>query len=107
MPSIRRSIATSRGNSRRASGSPPVSRTSVIPEPREDPDQALDLLEAEQVGAVEPVHPLGRHAVATAEVAAVGDRDPQVGDRPPVGVEERLHPTEDTRGRDQPSAPGL
>ena len=31
MPSIARTIATSRGKSRRASGSPPVSRTSVIP----------------------------------------------------------------------------
>ena len=31
MPSMRRSIETSFGNSRRASGSPPVSRTSVIP----------------------------------------------------------------------------
>ena len=33
--------------------------------------------------AVEPGQPLGRHAVLAAEVAAVGDRHPQVGDRRP------------------------
>ena len=49
MPSIRRSIATRRGNSRRASGSPPVSRTSVTPSPASSRDQALDLLEAEEL----------------------------------------------------------
>src|SRR5204863_3063099 len=52
---------------------------------------AGDLLEAEQLAAVEeavvmPVDLLG-HAVHAAEVAAVGDRDPQVAERPAQGVE--------------------
>ena len=54
----------------------------------EDAGEALDLLEREQVLAGQPLHALGRHAVGAAEVAAVGDRDPQVTDGPPEGVDE-------------------
>ena len=60
----RRSAARRRRPSRRAA---PTSRS--ISSKRED------------LGALEPGQPLGRHAVLAAEVAAVGDRDPQVGDR--------------------------
>ena len=59
-------------------------------EPGEQRHQPLDLLEAQDLVAIEPFHPLGRHAVATAEVAAIGDRDAQVGDRPAVGVGQLL-----------------
>ena len=59
----------------------------------EDARQALDLLEREQLLPVhEPVpaaEHLLRHAVDTAEVAAVRDGDPQVADRPAEGVERR------------------
>jgi hypothetical protein len=69
-------------------------------EPGERPDEPLDLLEAENFRTVEPRHPLGGHAVATAEVAPVGDRDPQIGDRPVVRVAKRVrrfaHGAEDT-----------
>jgi hypothetical protein len=49
-------------------------------------DQPLDLLEAEELVALEPGHPLGRHAVLAAEVAAVRYGDAQVGDPAPVPV---------------------
>ena len=77
----RRASPASRGNSRRTSGSPPVRRRSVTPIAREQPHEALDLLEAEDLRALEPGQALGGHAVLAAEVAAVGDRDAQVGDR--------------------------
>ncbi len=52
---------------------------------RHDPG---DLLEAEDLLAREPRQPLGRHAVLAAEVAAIGDRHPQVADRPAMPVAE-------------------
>ena len=90
MPAIRASIATSCGKSRRTSGSPPVSRTSWTPSRDSSRDQPLDLLEGEDLVALEPRQPLGRHAVLTAEVAAVGDRDAQVADVAAVAVDEGL-----------------
>ena len=55
--------------------------------PDEDPDEAIDLLEAQQVGARQPdVLRLG-HAVEAAEVAAVGHRHAQRAQRPVEGVE--------------------
>src|SRR5262249_56859024 len=56
----------------------------------ESPDEALDLLEREQVGALEPGKAFGRHAVLAAEVAAVGDGDPEVADQAAMAVPERL-----------------
>ena len=44
----------------------------------EDPRHALDLLEREELLARQPLHPFVRHAIAAAEIAAVGDGDPQV-----------------------------
>ena len=64
------------------------------PEVDEDAGQPLDLLEAEdlrpgQEGVFLAVQ-LGRHAVGAPEVAAVGDRDAQVTQRPAHGVGERV-----------------
>jgi hypothetical protein len=57
--------------------------------------QPFDLLEGEDLGALQPGQPVGRHAVLAAEVAAIGDRDAQVRDLPAVAVVERVrtHPT--------------
>ncbi len=64
-------------------------------EPGEDACEALDLLEGQQVGAGEEgvvaAEDLLRHAVDAAEVAAVGDRDPEVPHRPPQLVGQPLH----------------
>ena len=64
------------------------------------PDEPLDLLEREQLLPVhEPVaaaEDLLRHAVDAAEVAAVGDRDPQIVQRP----------TEPVRGAGAAEGPG-
>src|SRR5207248_1256002 len=61
----------------------------------EDADDAHDLLEAQELAAVEEgvvaAEDLLRHAVDAAEVATVGDRDPQRLERPAERVEERLH----------------
>ncbi len=61
----------------------------------EDADDALDLLEAQELLAVEEgvvaAEDLLRHAVDAAEVATVGDRDPQRLERPSERVEDRLH----------------
>ena len=58
----------------------------------EDADDARELLEREQLAALEErvvaAEDLLRHAVDAAEVAAVGDRDPQVAQRPPESVPE-------------------
>ena len=56
----------------------------------EQAHQARDLLEGEDLGALEPGQPLGGHAVLAAEVAAVGDRYPQVSDLTTVSVPERF-----------------
>ena len=50
------------------------------------PGDPLDLLEGEQLGAGQPLHALGRHAVRAAVVAAVGDRDAQVAVHAPERV---------------------
>ena len=55
---------------------------------RPQPDDPRDLLVGEQLGAVQPRQTLRRHAVLTAEVAAVGDRDADVPDLAAVPVVE-------------------
>jgi CRP-like cAMP-binding protein len=70
------------------------------PHGRHHRDQVLDLLEGEDLLPLEPRHPLGRHAVLAAEVAAVGYGDAQIGDPPampvvqgfPRGHSHRQHP---------------
>ena len=49
--------------------------------------QPVELLEGEQIGLRQERHVL-RHAIDAAEVAAVGDRNPQIGDRPPERVDQ-------------------
>ena len=49
---------------------------------------ALDLVERQHVGAWQPLHSLGRHAVGTPEVAPVGDGDPQVAHGPAERVDQ-------------------
>ncbi len=57
-----------------------------------NPRQPRDFLEAEQIGvrqvAVLLVKHLARHAVAAAKVAAVGDADAQIAQRPPKRIEQ-------------------
>jgi hypothetical protein len=50
---------------------------------------ASDLLVRQEFGAGQPVHALGRHAVGAAEVAAIGDRDPQILDAPRERIDQR------------------
>ena len=52
-------------------------------------DEAADLLEAEDLRLGEPDVLLLGHAVAAAQVAAVGDRDAQAARGPPAAVERR------------------
>src|SRR6478672_9033284 len=62
---------------------------------QEQPGQTLDLLEAQQLLAAQehevvPEHLL-RHAVGAAEVAAIGDRDAQIAERPCESVGQCRH----------------
>ncbi len=50
--------------------------------------EALDLLEGQQIRAVEPAHALRGHAVAAAKAAAVGHREAQIADRAAVAVKQ-------------------
>ena len=52
-----------------------------------DPDQADDLVVGERLLGGQPVQALGRHAVAAAQVAPIGQRDAQVGRHASVAVE--------------------
>ena len=78
---------------RRSSGSPPVSRIFATPRVDEELRDARDLLEGQQLRVrqerVVGVEDVLRHAVDAAEVAAVGDRDAQVVQRPAARVGER------------------
>mgnify|MGYP003693557343 CR=1 FL=1 len=85
-PSSAASIATSRSTSRRTSGSPPVMRILLDAVRDEGAREPLDLLERRAAArAVEELvvapEDLLRHAVDAAEVAAVGDGDPEIAQR--------------------------
>ena len=98
--------STSRGRRWRTVGSPPVSRIESTPVALDhQPGQALDLLERQHLAARQPDHALLGHAVGAAEVAAVGDRDPQVLDDPPeaIGELDAVKPTSAAGGRPRPS----
>ena len=56
---------------------------------REDSDEPGDLLEVEDVLPRQPGVVLLRHAVSAAQVAPVGDREAQVPERAPEGVQQR------------------
>ena len=74
--------------SRRTSGSPPVMRSLRTPLRDEGGAEAVELLERQEVALGQEGHVLG-HAVDAAEVAAVGHRDAQIGDRAAERVDER------------------
>ena len=69
---------------RLAAGQPDL----VHPEGREDVDERLDLLEVQDVLARQPHVVRLRHAVAAAQVAPVGDREPEVPQRALMPVED-------------------
>ncbi len=54
-----------------------------------DPDQPHHLVVGERLVGRQPVESLGRHAVRAAQVAPVGERDPQVRGHAPEGVHQR------------------
>ena len=83
---------SSRGRCARTVGSPPVIRTDSNPKrSTHDPHDPGLLLVGEQLVAVEPGHALLGHAVGAAEIAAVGDREPEVGDPTSERVDQWLH----------------
>ena len=55
-------------------------------QPHEQAGQAGDFLEREHLALVQPVVLVQRHAIGAAVVAAVGDRNTQILDRPPEPV---------------------
>src|SRR6185503_14477984 len=56
----------------------------------EQPHQALDLLEAQDLLAVEPRQALGGHAVLAAEIASIRDGDAQIPDHATMAVPQWL-----------------
>ena len=56
-------------------------------------DEPIDLLELQDVLARQPDVVLLGHAVLAAQVAAIGDRQPEIGQRPLVGVENWHYPS--------------
>ena len=88
-PKCRDSRSISHMMFRRTSGSPPVSLQLAHAARDEGARQPVDLLEAQQILARQEGHGLG-HAIDAAEVAAVGDRDAQIGDMPAEGVDQGL-----------------
>ena len=67
---------------RLAAGQPDL----VDAERQEDVDERADLLEVQHVLARQPDVVVLRHAVFAAQVAAVGDRQPQVAQRPAEAI---------------------
>ncbi len=57
----------------------------------DDPNEPFDLLEGEQLATVHEFGVVGRHAVEAADIAAVGDADPQVRMHAAETVDERLY----------------
>ena len=83
---------------RLAAGQPHVADAHL----REQAHDALELLEGQDLVAVEPGQALGGHAVLAAEVAAIGDRDAHIADRAAVPVDQLLA---DHHGKPTPAAP--
>ena len=101
-----RCAATMSTRPRRTSGSPPVNRTSWMPEQAHaDVDQPDDLVVGQHGVVGQPVEALGRHAVGAAQVAAVGQRDPQVGRDPAEAVAEAQRRGSRDQSRDRRSPP--
>ena len=68
---------------RLAAGEPDLADAEALHGDRDQPD---DLVVGEHLGVGQPVEALGRHAVGAAQVAPVGQRDPQVGRHAAVRV---------------------
>ena len=83
------SRSTRQGSPLRTSGSPPVRRTERTPSPRATPATRVISSKVRRSSCSEEGQPLLGHAVDAAQVAAIGDRDPQVVVDPPVGVDQR------------------
>ena len=73
---------------RRTSGSPPVRRSLVTPLAMKALHKPVEFLQAEQVGLGQERHVL-RHAIDAAEIAAIGHRDAQIGDRALKRIDQR------------------
>ena len=56
---------------------------------RDDANESLDLLERENFVARLELHVFVRHAVEAADIAAIGDADPQIGVHAAERVDER------------------
>src|ERR1700733_5714572 len=70
-----------RGGEVPADECPPAGQADIgYPHRGEDRHQPGDLLEGQDLRPLEPGQALSRHAVLAAEVAGVGDRDPQITD---------------------------
>jgi hypothetical protein len=65
-----------------AAGQPQLARAAA----NESGCHALDLLEAQHVALGQKRHRLG-HAVDTTKITPIGDRNTQIGNRPPKGVD--------------------
>ncbi len=74
--------------SRRTSGSPPVMRSFSTPRPDEGRAHPVQFLQRQQFLLGQEGHVFG-HAIDTAEIAAVSDRNAQIGDGAGKGVNER------------------
>ena len=79
---IRTSAGDVAAQQRLAAGQPDL----VDAERQEDVDERAGFLEVQHVLARQPDVVVLRHAVFAAQVAAVGDRQPQVAQRPAEGV---------------------
>ncbi len=90
----RRQLREFAAHERLAAGQPHV----VDAHPGKQRDQPRDLLERQDRGSLQPRQPFRRHAVLAAEVAAIGDRYPQVADQPAVAIAQgfEIHRTEAT-----------
>src|SRR5207253_8068030 len=53
-----------------------------------NPHESLDFLEGEELLAIHELHVLGRHAIETANVAAISHADPQIRVHAAEGVDE-------------------
>ena len=90
----------------RTRGSPPVSRSLRTPRPTNTEATPLQLLERQHLGLGQEAHVLG-HAVDAAQVAAVGDRQAQIGHlaAEPVGQAARRGAAQRVRWRRRAASP--
>ena len=88
-PGMAASCSISTGRSRRTSGSPPVTRSLLIPSPTATRTKRSISSKVRISRAVHELHVRLRHAVEAADVAAVGDADAQIVVHAAEGIDER------------------